>query len=190
MVARAEQVARTGEAIIAASLALYHELWLDEITLEMVAARAGVSTKTLVRRYGSRDGLVDAVGRTLAATVAEQRFQARVGDLTDIVLNLIAHYERNGALALRNMVQAQRFPRIGALVEHGRAEHRQWVEHVFAPWLTRAAGPEAEVLRAQLVALTDVAFWQVLRNDLGLDERRTARAVEGLLRVLLEREPR
>jgi AcrR family transcriptional regulator len=189
MVARAEKVARTGEAIIAASLALYHELWLDEITLEMVAARAGVSTKTLVRRYGSRDGLVAAVGQTLAARVADQRFQARVGDLSDAVPNLITHYERNGALALRNMVQASRVPQIAALVEYGRAEHRQWVEHVFAPWLSDRPGGEAELLREQLTAITDVTVWQVLRNDLGLDQQRTARAVEGLLRALLERKP-
>lgn len=189
MVARAEKVSRTGEAIIAASLALYHEMWLDEITLEKVAAKAGVSTKTLMRRYGSRDGLVAAVGRTLAERVADQRFQAPVGDLPGAVANLLTHYEHNGDLALRNMVQAQRFPQIAALVEHGRAEHRQWVDHVFAPWLTDRPGPERELLRAQLTAITDVTVWQVLRHDLGLDERRTATAVEGLLRALLPTRP-
>jgi AcrR family transcriptional regulator len=194
MVARAEKVSRTGEAIIAASLALYHEMWLDEITLEKVAARAGVSTKTLVRRYGSRDGLVAAVAQTLAGRVAEQRFQAPVGDLPGAVANLTTHYEHHGDLALRNMVQAQRFPHIAALVEHGRAEHRQWVGHAFAPWLTGRPGPGREILEAQLIAITDVTVWQVLRRDLGLDERRTRTAVEGLLHALLptqsEDEPR
>ncbi|WP_214107296.1 TetR/AcrR family transcriptional regulator [Acrocarpospora catenulata] len=188
MTVRAATTARTGEQIVSAALALYHELWLDEITVEQVAARAGVSSKTVLRRYGSRDGLLTSVAGQLAADVAEQRFAARVGDLDDAVNNLMAHYERNGRLALRNLVQAQRSRWIASLVDHARAEHAQWVSTIFAPFLARDDDVDRELLRVQLTAVTDIAMWNVLRNELGLSPARTEQAIAGLLCGLLRED--
>ncbi len=188
MVARAELAAQTGQRIMAAALALYMEYWLDEITLERVAERAGVSVKTLMRRYGNRDGLLHAAGETIAATIAEQRFDAPVGDIDAAVSNLMTHYERWGRMASRDLVQAQRSPWIASMVEKARDEHRRWVEQTFRPFLAQHRGPRRELLLAQLVTVTDLAVWQVLRNDLGLSSARTGQAIRGLLEGLLAKE--
>jgi AcrR family transcriptional regulator len=188
MVARAETAAETGQRIMAAALALYLEYWLDEITLERVAERAGVSVKTLMRRYGNRDGLLHAAGETISAAIAEQRFEAPVGDIDAAVRNLMAHYERWGQMALRNLVQAQRSPWIASSVEMARDEHRRWVEQTFAPFLAQRRGTGRELLLAQLLTVTDLAVWQVLRNDLGLSPARTGQAIRGLLEGMLARE--
>jgi len=189
MTVRAARVAETGERIVAASLELYGELWLDEITLDKVAERAGVSTKTLQRRYGDRDGLVRSVSETLAGRVAAQRFDARPGDVDDAVANLVTHYESVGTLALRNMVQAQRFPQIAALVQYGRDEHHRWVRHVFARWLERSGDAADGVLFLQLFTITDVTVWRLLRSDLRLDPQQTQHIIRGLLVAVLGEEP-
>jgi hypothetical protein len=67
----------------------------------------------------------------------------------------------------------------------GRANHRLWVETVFAAELRRLRGrPRENVLTALLVA-TDVHVWKVPRRDLGLDrpagEPAMVRLVEGAL---------
>jgi AcrR family transcriptional regulator len=188
MGARAAAAEQTGDRIVAAALALYQELWLDEITLDKVASRAEVSTKTLLRRYGSRDGLLGSVAATVSAAVAEQRFEARVGDVDDAVRNLIAHYERRGRMALRNIVQAERSPWIASLVDAARAEHHRWVAEVFAPQLAQRDRRPGDLLRAQLITVTDLATWNVLRNDLDLSTAQTERAIRGLVTSLIGKE--
>lgn len=187
MVARAERAQETGERIVDAALELYFELWLDEITLEQVAKRAGVATRTLQRRYGGRDGLLAAVSATLAGRVAEQRFDSAPGDVDGAVENLMEHYENVGRLALRNMAQALRSETVGMLVEYGRDEHRRWVDHVFAPILERRAHT-GDLLRAQLLAITDVTVWDVLRNQVGLSRERTTAAIGGIVVALLAQD--
>jgi AcrR family transcriptional regulator len=189
MTARAAQVVETGERIVAAALELYDELWLDEITLDKVAERAGVSTKTLHRRYGDRDGLLRSVSETLAGRVAAQRFDARPGDIDDAVANLVTHYEAVGTLALRNMIQAQRFPQIAALVEYGRDEHRRWVRHVFARWLEPPGDTADGDVFLQLFTITDVTVWRLLRSDLRLDPQQTRHIIRGLLVAVIGEEP-
>lgn len=188
MGARAAAAEQTEERIVTAALALYQELWLDEITVEKVASRAGVSTKTVLRRYGSRDGLLGAVAATVADAVAEQRFEVRVGDVDDAVRNLMAHYERRGRLALRDVTQAERSPWIASLVQAARAEHHRWVATVFRPQLAPHERRPRDLLRAQLITVTDVATWNVLRNDLGLSRAQTQRAIHGLVTSLVGKE--
>ncbi|MFL5885485.1 MAG: helix-turn-helix domain-containing protein, partial [Thermoleophilaceae bacterium] len=57
MTARAEAAAATGERILEAAAELFHARPFDEVTLEDVARRAGVSSQTVIRRYGSKEGL-------------------------------------------------------------------------------------------------------------------------------------
>ena len=63
MVARAEAAEATARAIIAAARRLFSELPYDEVSLPAVAAAAGVTVQTLLRRFGSKDGLFAAAAR-------------------------------------------------------------------------------------------------------------------------------
>ena len=72
MTARAEATARTGERIIDAMLARYAVVPYDRIRLEDVAADAEVTVQTVIRRFGTKDGL-------LAATV-EREFTRLAAD--------------------------------------------------------------------------------------------------------------
>src|SRR3954469_3314364 len=78
MGARAEATAATRSSIACAWLALLRTLDYDEITLGVVAARAGVTVQTVIRHFGSKEELFGAVAREVAAEEAMRRGQATV----------------------------------------------------------------------------------------------------------------
>jgi AcrR family transcriptional regulator len=53
--------ARNREALLVAAAALIDECGIDSITMDAVAARAGVGKGTVFRRFGSREGLMGAL---------------------------------------------------------------------------------------------------------------------------------
>lgn len=65
MGARADAVARTGQAIVAAARDLHAERGLAATSWEDIAARAGVSTATVYRHFPSTAELVPACARTV-----------------------------------------------------------------------------------------------------------------------------
>jgi AcrR family transcriptional regulator len=65
--------ARNREAILAAALRLVHTRGVDCVTMDTVAAEAGVGKGTLFRRFESREGLMAAVLNT-----SETQWQASV----------------------------------------------------------------------------------------------------------------
>ena len=181
MQARADRAAETGQRIIDAALALFAERWLDQITLDEVAARAGVTVQTVIRRFGSKEGLIAATGELINATVLQQRDEAPAGDIAGVISNLMAHYEEVGDRVLRLLAQEERWPALRALADAGRAGHRAWVERKFAPFLAAADEPARARLLPALVAATDVYIWKLLRRDQGLDRARA----EAVLRVMV-----
>ena len=68
------------ESIIAATLDLFAEHGFDGLTVEGVAARAGVSKATIYRRYPSKVDLVMAAALCITAQVAAPPDTGNVGD--------------------------------------------------------------------------------------------------------------
>ncbi len=173
MQTRADRAAETGRRILEAFLALFAERWLDQLTLDEVAARAGVTVQTVLRRFGSKEGLIAAAGELAYARAGAQRDEAPVGDIAGAIGNLMVHYEEVGDRVLRLLAQEERWPALRPLADAGRAGHRAWVERQFAP-----------VLPA-LVAVTDVYIWKLLRRDQGLDRAQTEAALRDMVGALL-----
>ena len=73
---------------------------------------------------------------------------------------------------------------IRALADQGRAYHAGWCERVFAPALAGLRGPERARRLAQLVVVTDVLTWKLLRHDRRLSRRQTELALIELLQPL------
>jgi AcrR family transcriptional regulator len=179
MTKRDASAAETRQRIIRATIQLYGERFHDQITLEDIADRAAVTVQTVLRRFGSRDGLLEACGEAGASDVGEQRAQAPVGDVPGIVGNLFDHYEEWGGPVLRALAQEDRVPQLKQITSRGRRMHREWVRTVFEPTLETAR--DRSLLEAQLAALTDVYVWKLLRRDLGLDRERASAALEGMI---------
>jgi AcrR family transcriptional regulator len=185
---QAEIAALTAQRILQAALALFEESWLDQITLEQVATRAGVTVQTIIRRFGSKEQLIAAAGQEAYARAMLRRSEAPVGDIVGAVRTMVAHYEGAGTRLLRALAQEERDAQFQAIVDAGRADHRQWVERVFAPFLATRGEHQRERLLAQLVAMTDVYSWKLLRRDAGLSREQTELAMQEMIEALCERK--
>jgi AcrR family transcriptional regulator len=184
MRARAEAVAETGRRILEATIELHRERFFDQVSLEDIAERAGVTVQTVIRRFGSKEGLIEAAAEEGKRRVVRQRDQATVGDIEGAVKNLVDHYEEWGESALRLLAQEERVPAFRSVTDAGRVLHYQWVERVFAPLLAGRTGKARRRLLAELIAICDVYFWKLLRRDLGLSREQTELAIRETILAL------
>lgn len=185
MRARAEAAEGTERRIFGAVRGLVAERPFVQVTLDEVASRAGVSVQTVIRRYGSKEGLFRAVAAAVHLEVQQQRFEAPVGDIGGAVSNLIDHYEVTGDETFRLQCQEEEVPLLSEVLDAGRGMHRDWVTRVFAPWLEPLAGVERKRRTAQLVAICDLLVWKLLRRDLGLSRKQTEHAIKEMLEGVL-----
>jgi AcrR family transcriptional regulator len=184
MRARAAAAEETRRRILGATMELSHEKMTLDIVLVDIAQRAGVSVQTILRHFGTRDGLFDATETFAREQVTEER-ATPPGDVPAAVRVLLDHYELRGDAVLRLLGQEFFDARAQRITDQGRRVHRSWVEDVFAPQL--AAYPETDraALTDLLVVATDVYTWKLLRRDRGLDRAQTERRVFHLIDVLL-----
>jgi AcrR family transcriptional regulator len=185
MGARAEKANATRRRIIDAVTTLFAERWIEEISLDEVASRAGVTVQTVIRRFGGKAELIAAAADEAERDIVQQRFAAPVGDIAGAVRNLFDHYEAVGDLALRILTQVDHYPSTPAFADRGRQLHYQWVERTFAPQIALAAPPDRERLRASLITLADVYVWKLLRRDLLLDRDQAELALREMLAGVL-----
>jgi AcrR family transcriptional regulator len=185
MGARSAAAAATGQRILRATTDLYMERWLEDLTLEDVAARAGVTVQTVLRRFGSKAELIREAGEDLRAQIVAQRGQAPVGDISGAVANLMTHYEETGDLTLRTLAQEGKHDVLHAFAVQGRAVHRSWVETTFAPVLNGHSEEQRVALLTKLIVATDIYVWKLLRRDIGLgrdqSERYSAEIVSAII---------
>lgn len=192
MEARAQAVAQTRERILSALFDLGADRLFPHISLEDVAATAGVSVQTILRHFGTRAGLVDATMEYAVARVAGER-ETPVGDVDAAVRIIVDHYEQRGKTALLMLAQEHADPAVGDLTRRGRQLHRTWVTDVFSPFLPTgdppgdAAGDAAgaDELVDLLVVATDVYTWKILRHDRRLSRARTEARIHRLVSAVL-----
>lgn len=189
MGARADRVAQTRRRILHAALTVSMQKMTIEITLDDVASQAGVSVQTVLRHFGSRDGLIDAAVEAAKNEVVEER-RCPVGDVEAAVRTVVAHYEQRGDFVLRLLGQAFADERIRGIVQPGKLLHRVWVEDVFAPQLEARHDRERESLTDVLVVATDVHTWQLLRRDRQLDTDQVEARMCQLVHAVLGPDPR
>ena len=167
-VAREQAQQRTREALLETAIdEFYADRW-SETSLAEISERAGVTKQTLLRHFGSKEGLlIQALVRS-AAQVLDERWNAPVGDVDGAIENLLDHYEAWGPRA-RRLGAWQDAPSVLAkLSQAGRQVHYQWIEFVFAPQLEGLDEAGSSRLRAELIVICDVQTWWILAHDLKL----------------------
>ena len=169
--ARAEASSRTRDAILDAVVALGMEKATADVSLADVAERAAVSVQTVLRHFGSRDGLLDESLRHGAARIADERRPVS-SDMPTAIATLYDHYEMRGDAVIRLLAQEAFDERIAHITAQGRHMHREWVSEFLAVASGRATDV-SDALVDQLVVVTDVYTWKLLRRDRGLS-RETA----------------
>ena len=164
-IARARAAADTARRITASFLERMEHSWFDEIRLEDIAQDAGVTVQTVLRRFGSKEGLLAAGQAEIEQNIMQGR-EVAVGDVAGALDVLIAEYETLGGLVIRLLAQEDRYAPIKATTDLGRAHHRKWVETTFSPWLDRIAGPARTHMLDRLVIAMDIYVWKLLRIDM------------------------
>jgi AcrR family transcriptional regulator len=181
--ARAEAMEANRERIVAAALELFLARYYDEVTLEDIAARAGVSLPTVTRHFGKKEAILHAIWDRETDTVAQRRNVAP-GDAAAAARVLVADYEINGLATVRALALEERLPELKLVLDRGRASHRAWVENTFAPWLAACAGQERARRVAQLVLAGDVYAWKLWRLDFGFSRAETTSVMQGAFEAL------
>lgn len=181
---RAEQVTATRERVLETAAELFGTRLYDEVSLDDVAAGAQTTVQTVIRHFGSKDSLFVAAARWSADRVVAPREVARPGDVAAAVRGLVDHYEESGDAVFLLLTQEDRVPAIRAYTDAGRTYHRDWVQRFLGDALAGLTGKARQRRVAQLVAVTDLYTWKLLRRDRGLSRRETEAAIRGLVEAL------
>jgi AcrR family transcriptional regulator len=183
--ARADATRETGERILAAALTAFLTSNYDDVTLEKVAADAGVTPQTILRRFGSKEGVARALADVVNAEALSQRDTTPVGDIAGAVAHLVKDYETNGDTIMHLLRQEVRVAPIADILDRGRQLHEEWCTRVFAPWLEARRGVAQKRLLATVIATCDLYTWHLLRRQRGLSRRQTELALTELLEGVL-----
>ncbi len=184
MAARAAAVEVTRERILDAACDAFLASWYDDVTLRDLAAAADVALQTLVNHFGTKESLYGVAVERISDAIEARRYEVEPGDVEGAVAALIADYDRTGDFTLRALAEEGRLAVVGPGLARGRRGHQDWVEHVFPPALTGLRGAARQRRLAQLVAITDVYTWKLLRRDKGLSRDQTVLAVRELVEAL------
>jgi AcrR family transcriptional regulator len=184
-VARASAAEETGRRIVGAFVRAATAKRYADITLDEVAAAAGVTRQTVIRRFENKLGLLWAAAGRLSDQVESVRFAVAPDDPADAVRALVQDYEATGDLIINILAEEDRSPELTQVLDVGRAKHRGWVETSFG---ARLAGLPT-VLRDQRVtelqAITDVWVWRVLRRDQKRPADEVARLITDMVQCVL-----
>ncbi len=178
---RAVSASANGERILVSARRLFGEIRYDQVSLDEVAAHAGVTERTVVRRFGSKERLFGAVGAERAASIRRARDEVPSGDIPEAVRLLVGTYEDWGDEVLHLLSQERGLAGVTNTVEAGRRYHAAWVERAFSPLLAKLPLAVRHRRIGELVAVTDIYCWKVLRRDVGLSRA----DVEASLRELI-----
>ena len=186
--ARAHAVQDTEQQIIDALIVLLEERWFDEITLDDIAATAGTTRQTVIRRFGSKTGVLSAMAAQMDVSIRAQRWSTPAESVADIVTLLMDDYERTGDILVRTLGQEARIPEFAAVLDRGRRGHREWIEDMFKAWLDKLDDRAREDRLAQLLAQTDVWIWHLLRRAQGQSAANTHRLMTQAIERLLHED--
>jgi AcrR family transcriptional regulator len=188
MSARAAAVEATRERIIDVAVQAFADRWYDEVTVRGVASDAGVALQTVRNHFATKEELFLAAIERINADIHSARGAVVPGDVAGAVSTLVDDYERTGEMNLRLLAVEPRVPAVQPAMARGRAGHQAWVERVFADALTGLTAKVHSRRIAQLVAVTDVYVWKLLRHDKGLDRDQTIAAMRELVLALNHNE--
>jgi AcrR family transcriptional regulator len=190
MSARADSAELTLERIVDAMLHRFATTPYERIRLDDIAADAGVTVQTVIRRFGGKAPLLCVVVERELGRIAAARAAAARASAAETVAALVEHYEVYGDLILKAYAEAPLVEGLPALTERGREYHVHWCRQVFEPRL--APGLDEATLavrRAQVVAICDATTWRILRRDGALGPAGVERAISELLAPLLAEWP-
>ncbi|HTB65470.1 MAG TPA: hypothetical protein VK727_04535 [Steroidobacteraceae bacterium] len=178
---RAAAAASLRQRVVTAFNGLLLSRWIDEITLDEVAACVGTTRQTVIRLFGGKDGLLEAVMDLLRAQAVPRTSMPANVSARAALEALIAHYEAVGDMVVRFLAQEERHSALRPLLARGRREHRAWVAERFGSMPSGLSEIERERQITRLIVATDIYTWKLLRRDLGKSQDEVLHLMVGII---------
>jgi AcrR family transcriptional regulator len=180
-IARSASTEGLRQRIVMAFRDLLLRSWIDEITLDEVAVSAGTTRQTVIRLFGGKDGVLEAViGLIREESVPRISMPGNVSRRAALKA-LIAHYEAVGDMVVRFLAQEERHSALRPLLALGRREHRAWVAERFASTRSSLNKLERERQITRLIVATDIYTWKLLRRDFGKSQDEVLHLMVGII---------
>jgi AcrR family transcriptional regulator len=179
--ARAAAAENLRKRIVAAFHNLLLKRWIDEITLDEVAVSVGTTRQTVIRLFGAKDGLLDAVMDLVRAEAVPRTSTPADVSGRAALESLIAHYEAVGDMVVRFLAQEERHSALRPLLAQGRHEHRAWVAERFGSTQSGLSELERERQITRLIVATDIYTWKLLRRDFGKSQHEVLHLMVGII---------
>lgn len=184
---RAQQTLANTETIVGATVALLKRTRrVGDITLEDIARESGLTVRSVLRRFGSRDSVLEAAFLRLKDELGSLRVATPPGDVDAAIDSLLDQYEQIGTFNIRALREEEEMPLLHRVLDEARGFHRDWLRGVFGPHLARLSPAERERRLTALYAATDIYLWKLLRRDLKCDRRSTVETIRRLVRGVLK----
>ncbi len=155
----------------------------EDVTMASVAARSGVSLRTVYRYYPTRELLLEAAGRWIGEEVLRHRvYPQSLDDVADVIEAGTREFgERPG------LVRALAVSQLGRDVRGYRRRER--LDAIREALRTEVGGlPEDELRRAEaiLAYLHNILAYTTLRDESSLDDDEIGKAIGWAIRTLVD----
>jgi AcrR family transcriptional regulator len=184
MRSRGDALERTRQAIVDAAWRRFSVEPFDRVSIASIAADAGVSARTVLNQFVAKEALFVAAYERVMAEAEQARPGLAPGDALGAARQVCVAYEDRGDALMLLLSQERSIAAVGAMLERSRRAHRLRVAELSAPLLSSLDAAAAERRLAQLIAVTDLQFWHLLRRGLGLSAEQTVVATAEALGAL------
>jgi AcrR family transcriptional regulator len=158
---------------------------LEALTMAGVAARAGVTERTVFRHFSSRDDLIQAVWPRMQARVRSHGFPHTVDQLLATPPHLFPEFDKEEGL-----VRASAFSSAGREVRRAsNAQRQKAMRACVRDAFPDLAEPEFTRLAAIVQLINSAYAWAVMKEHWGLTGEEAGQAASEALAVLLGRRP-
>ena len=181
MTLRARRAEETADRVLDAALEEYARVPFDLVRLDAVAAGAGVAVQTVLRRFGSKAGLVVALATRELGRIAASRAAGLGAPPADLLHALVEHYEAYGDLIITMYGDVGRVEGLAAVARQGREHHVGWCLEAFSGLLEGVPDEDRRRRAAQVVTVCDATTWRILRREQGLPPEQVELALAELL---------
>jgi AcrR family transcriptional regulator len=169
---RAAQAAENRARIVDAAVALLAER-AEDLTVPLVAERAGLSVPTVYRNFPAREDLLAAVDEALVRSIGADPGVERLADLPAAVVSLHGRFGQNVDV-LRAAARRAGMAEVRAA---GRRSRDRDMERQVADAAAHLPAADAQALAALLRVLTGTESFLVLHDRFGLSPELSGRAV-------------
>jgi Bacterial regulatory proteins, tetR family len=175
----------TRKRILEAAIDCLNDEDLEQLTIEGVAAKAGVTKRTIYRHFSTREEMLTACWPMMQKMVGlpgTGNFEDTVAGLTAMPMKLFPNFDKQPGI-----VRASAYSRAGRELRISVNDRRK-ASFLKAAREARPDLGDAEALRlAATIQLLCSAFaWSVMRDFWGLSGEESGRAVSDAMKLLLD----